>query len=220
MNCAEQQKTVGLRATRSKALESGSKLLGFQCCEARGQAPPLKVASVPVRKRCLIASVQYPTVQPKSNRRFGPAPRRPPVEPGPATFRASCRLLMTVIKSGAAVLLLSFAILITACGPTSVQYGTVAGDVVVPYCPGLTYPGKACPSRPSPGIEVKFVDLVTNNSAVAVTDSTGHYVIRLPAGRYQVNLEVGALTSHGPRQITVEGGREATASFSYEVGTG
>ena len=68
MNCAEQQKTVGLRATRSKALESGSKLLGFQCCEARGQAPPLKVAGVPVRKRCLIASVQYPTSQSKSTR--------------------------------------------------------------------------------------------------------------------------------------------------------
>src|SRR2546421_6865235 len=59
INCAEQQKTVGLRATRSKALESGSKLLGFQCCEARGQAPPRKVAGVPVRKRCLIALVQY-----------------------------------------------------------------------------------------------------------------------------------------------------------------
>src|SRR2546423_15542254 len=66
MNCAEQQKTVGLRATRSKALESGSRLLGFQCCEARGQAPPLKVAGVPVRKRCLIALLQYPTAQPKS----------------------------------------------------------------------------------------------------------------------------------------------------------
>src|SRR5229473_7457719 len=59
INCAEQQKTVGLWATRSKALELRSKLLCFQYCEARGQAPPLKVAGVPVRKRCLIASVQY-----------------------------------------------------------------------------------------------------------------------------------------------------------------
>src|SRR5437868_9851904 len=66
MNCAEQQKTVGRRAARSKALESGSRLLGFQCCEARGQAPPLKVAGVPVRKRCLIALVQYRTAQTKS----------------------------------------------------------------------------------------------------------------------------------------------------------
>src|SRR5438132_12432156 len=66
MNCAEQQKTVGLRATRSKALESRSKLLGFQCCEARGQAPPLKVAGVPVRKRCLISLVQYASSQAKS----------------------------------------------------------------------------------------------------------------------------------------------------------
>src|SRR5256885_5351139 len=69
MNCAEQQKTVGLRATRSKALESGSKLLCFQYCEARGQAPPLKVAGVSVRKRCLIALVQYPTAQSKSTGR-------------------------------------------------------------------------------------------------------------------------------------------------------
>src|SRR5439155_18198041 len=69
MNCAEQQKTVGLRATRSKAFVSRSKLLGFQCCEARaGQAPPLKVASVPVRKRCLIAFVQYASSQAKSTR--------------------------------------------------------------------------------------------------------------------------------------------------------
>src|SRR5438132_11878102 len=68
MNCAEQQKTVGLRATRSKALESRSKLLGFQCCEARGQAPTLNIAGVPVRKRCLIALVQYPTRQSKSTR--------------------------------------------------------------------------------------------------------------------------------------------------------
>src|SRR5438132_13558704 len=67
MDCAEQQKTVGLRATRSKALESGSKLLGFQCCEARGQAPPLKVAGVPVRKRCLIALVQYAITAMKVN---------------------------------------------------------------------------------------------------------------------------------------------------------
>src|ERR1700737_4243758 len=66
MNCDKQQKTVGLWATRSKALESGSKLLGFQYCEARGQASPLKVAGGPVRKRCLIASVQYRTQQPKS----------------------------------------------------------------------------------------------------------------------------------------------------------
>src|SRR5260370_34285694 len=59
MICAEQQKTVGLRATRSKALASGSKLLGIQYCEARArQAPPLKVASVPVLIRSLIASVQ------------------------------------------------------------------------------------------------------------------------------------------------------------------
>src|SRR5205823_7332905 len=63
------QKTVGLRATRSKAFVSRSKLLGFQCCEARaGQAPPLKVASVPVRKRCLIAFVQYASSQAKSTR--------------------------------------------------------------------------------------------------------------------------------------------------------
>src|SRR5205814_8192236 len=68
MNCADHQKTVGLRATRSKALESRSKLLGFQCCEARGQAPPLNIAGVPVRKRCLIALVQYPTRQSKSTR--------------------------------------------------------------------------------------------------------------------------------------------------------
>src|SRR3989440_7980726 len=60
MNCAEQQKTVGLRAARSKALESGSKLLGFQCCEARGrQAPPLEVAMPAERIRRLIAPVQY-----------------------------------------------------------------------------------------------------------------------------------------------------------------
>ena len=67
MNSAEQQKTVGLWATRSKALESGSKLLGFQYCEARGQAPPLKVAGVPVRKRCLIALVQYAITAMKVN---------------------------------------------------------------------------------------------------------------------------------------------------------
>src|SRR2546423_8575284 len=66
MNCAEQQKTVGLRATRSKALASGSKLLCFQYCEALGQAPPLKVAGVPVRKRCLIAPVQYALTAMKS----------------------------------------------------------------------------------------------------------------------------------------------------------
>src|SRR5467141_1661507 len=68
MNCAEQQKTVGLRATRSKALESGSKLQGFQYCEARaGQAPPLRVASAPAWIRRLIALVQYPTTHAKSN---------------------------------------------------------------------------------------------------------------------------------------------------------
>src|SRR2546421_5487117 len=62
MNCAEQQKTVGLRATRSKALESGSKLLGFQCCEARRrQAPPRKVTLPAERIHCLIAFVQYAT---------------------------------------------------------------------------------------------------------------------------------------------------------------
>src|SRR5207237_4420786 len=44
MNCAEQQKKVGLRATRPKALESGSKLLSLKYCHARGQPPPLKVA--------------------------------------------------------------------------------------------------------------------------------------------------------------------------------
>src|SRR6202022_3595737 len=66
MNFDKQQKTVGLWATRSKALESGSKLLGFQYCEARGQAPPLKVAGEPVRNRCLIASLQYRTAQSKS----------------------------------------------------------------------------------------------------------------------------------------------------------
>src|SRR6202521_962697 len=66
MNCDKQQKTVGLWAPRAKALEAGSKLLGFQYCEARGQAPPLKVVGMPVRKRCLIASVQYRTQQPKS----------------------------------------------------------------------------------------------------------------------------------------------------------
>src|ERR1700730_17068121 len=65
MNCAEQQKTVGLWATRSKALESGAKLLGFECCEARKmQAPPLKVAMPAERIRRLIAFVQYPTPQP------------------------------------------------------------------------------------------------------------------------------------------------------------
>src|SRR5437870_850941 len=69
MNCAEQQKTVGLRGTRSKALGSGSNLFRFQYCEARaGQAPPLKVTSVPVRKRCLIALVQYVTIPRKVNR--------------------------------------------------------------------------------------------------------------------------------------------------------
>src|ERR1700687_120450 len=66
MNCDKQQNTVGLWATRSKALESRSKLVGFQYCEARGQAPPLKVASMPVRKRRLIAFVHYRTAQPKS----------------------------------------------------------------------------------------------------------------------------------------------------------
>src|SRR6202521_6247935 len=91
MNCDKQQKTVGLWATRSKALESGSKLLGFQYCEARGRAPPLKVAGVPVRKRCLIALVQYPTTQPLSTQRWSfkpagsPRPsRRPDTGRGPA----------------------------------------------------------------------------------------------------------------------------------------
>src|ERR1700736_2849018 len=66
MNCDKQQKTVGLWATRSKALESGSNLLGFQYCEARGQAPPLKVASMPVRKRRLIVLGHYRTAKPKT----------------------------------------------------------------------------------------------------------------------------------------------------------
>src|SRR2546421_5367591 len=71
MNCAEQQKTVGLRATRSKALENGSRLLGFQCCEARkGQAPPRKVGMPAARIRRLIASVQYALERTEVNRRW------------------------------------------------------------------------------------------------------------------------------------------------------
>src|ERR1700736_648915 len=81
MNFDKQQKTVGLWATRWSALESGSKLLGFQYCEAREQAPPLKVAGVPVRYRCLIASVQYRRAQLKSTQDHTTRKNTSPAEP-------------------------------------------------------------------------------------------------------------------------------------------
>jgi hypothetical protein len=119
------------------------------------------------------------------------------------------------------LVILSVVILITACGESgSTKYGNVTGTVVVPHCPGLTYSGKTCPSRPAPGIRIDFVNLSTNSSAVAVTDETGRYAIRLPSGSYRISLEIGALPSYGPNQVVVEEGRVATANFSYEVGTG
>ena len=72
---------------------------------------------------------------------------------------------------------------------------TVLGSVVAePGCPGPAIAGKPCPPLPVAGAQVQIL-LGNQTMAAALTDSTGHYALKVPVGGYTIT----AVTMSGYR---------------------
>lgn len=94
------------------------------------------------------------------------------------------------------------------------ETATVSGHVSWPDCSST---GPACSSVA--GVPVHFADASANRTFTAVSDGSGSYDIRLPAGSYQV-IAGNADRSPYQRQLTVRPGDVVKLDLSISLPTG
>ena len=107
-------------------------------------------------------------------------------------------------------------------GPTSPgaspspPLGTVSGRVISVPCAPIEPAGSACAGRPVPKLELDFAGAA--GSGKAITDSSGSYLVELPAGSYAVKLITYMRVLSGPSKLVVEAGSNTAANFVLDSG--
>ena len=120
------------------------------------------------------------------------------------------------------VLLAALVLVTAACGAykfpgsTPPGTGTVTGTVVAVPCTPVESPIQPCAGRPVADVEIDFAQ--GQSSAMAVTDSTGHYSQTLASGTWLVHVVTRMRLVSGPAQVTVTAG--STVSANYVVDSG
>jgi hypothetical protein len=95
--------------------------------------------------------------------------------------------------------------------------GAVSGRVLAVPCAPVEQAGTTCAGRPVSGMEI---DYITGTAVVGrtVTDQSGNYSIRLPAGTYTVKFNNYMRVISGPTKLTVAGGSTTIANYILDSG--
>ena len=114
----------------------------------------------------------------------------------------------------------------TACGPhdgvggpapPAVLKGTVAGQVLGYPCAPVERLGSPCAGRPEPGVTVTLTPSQGEAATVVVTDASGNYSVRVPAGSYLVTVK-GKPFGGASRRVQVAANATVTADFVIDSG--
>lgn len=120
--------------------------------------------------------------------------------------------------------LLAALVLVTAAcgayrfpGGASPGTGTVNGTVVAVPCFPVEEAGPAqCAGRPVGGLEIDFTH--SQETAKAMTDSSGHFTVVLASETWTVHLATKMRIISGPAYVTVPSGSNVTASYVLDSG--
>lgn len=130
----------------------------------------------------------------------------------------------------AAISALLGAVVLTACGgdddvvrPEAPTFApadsSLSGTVTAgPACP-VEQAGTPCPDRPVGGAIVELLGAGDKVVLNTVTDATGTFRVRAPAGSYTVRAtNTGGLTSQATESVTLTPGRAATVALVVDSG--
>ncbi len=119
-------------------------------------------------------------------------------------------------------LLIAVVLVAAACGtyqfpggPTP-GTGTVSGHVLAVPCTPVEKPGNPCGGRPVAGLQINFSD--GGETHTTVTNSDGHYSIRLAAGTWKVTIKSYLRIISGPPTVTLAAGSAITADYVVDSG--
>jgi Carboxypeptidase regulatory-like domain len=125
-----------------------------------------------------------------------------------------------------ALLLVSLAMLLAACGLSSsvpgAGQGTLTGDVQAsPTCP-VERAGQTCPPAPVPTRQVQILDANGKVAATTTTDAHGHFSVTMAPGSYVVKVaivrgQVG-VRQITPGKVTVTAGQTTTVTIEMDTG--